>query len=119
MAFGKRAVVISGDTRDCENVIQHAKDTDLLLHEVASAPDDIKSLPSIKRLLDHHTSRAEAGRIFEQARPRLAAFTHLALLPNLNGVRPSVEDVVAETRTTYEGPLVVGDARAGFRTALT
>ena len=128
MAFGKRSVVISGGTRYCENVIRHAEGTDLLLHEVASAPDDIKSLPPIKRILDHHTSPAEAGRVFAQARPRLAAFTHLALLPDPKGVRPSVDDVVAETRTTYDGPLVVGedlmrfvvgDTIEGFRTALT
>jgi len=109
VAYGKRSVVISGDTRYCENVVNYAKGTDLLLHEVASAPDDIENLPPIKRILDHHTSPAAAGRVFAQARPRLAAFTHLALLPNPKGVRPSVDDVVAETRTTYDGPLVVGE----------
>ncbi|MEP6472018.1 MAG: MBL fold metallo-hydrolase [Acidobacteriota bacterium] len=109
VAFGKRSVVISGDTRYCENVIVHARGADLLLHEVAMAAGDIRSLPHIRRILDHHTSPADAGRVFAQARPGLAVFTHLALLGGPGGRRPSVQDVMTETRETYGGPLEIGE----------
>jgi len=109
IVYGKRSVVISGDTRYCESVIAHAKGTDLLLHEVAMAPADIASLPQTQRILDHHTLPADAGRVFAQARPRLAVFTHLALLPDPKGARPSGEAVSAETRKTYDGPLELGE----------
>jgi ribonuclease Z len=109
IVYGKRSIVISGDTRYCENVIAHAKGADLLLHEVAMAPADIASLPQIKRILDHHTLPADAGRVFAQARPRIGVFTHLALLPDAKGVRPSGDAVIAETRKTYDGPLELGE----------
>jgi ribonuclease Z len=109
VAYGKRSVVLSGDTRYCENVITYARGTDLLLHEVAMAPDDVKSLPHIQRILGHHTLPADAGRVFAQAKPGIAVFTHLALLADRNGVRPSSNEVVAETRKTYGGPLEVGE----------
>ena len=73
------------------------------------APADIASLPQIARILDHHTLPADAGRVFAQARPRLAVFTHLALLPDSKGVRPSGDAVLAETRKTYDGPLELGE----------
>jgi ribonuclease Z len=109
IVYGKRSVVISGDTRYCENVIAHAKGADLLLHEVAMAPADIASLPQIRRILDHHTLPADAGRVFARARPRIAVFTHLALLPESQGSRPTGADVVAETRKAYDGPLELGE----------
>lgn len=109
VAYGKRSVVISGDTRYCENVIVHARGVDLLLHEVAMAAEDIRTLPHIRRILDHHTSPADAGRVFAQARPGLAVFTHLALLAGPGGRRPSGKDVMTEARKTYDGPLEIGE----------
>ena len=107
--YSGHSVVISGDTRYCANVVAHARGSDLLLHEVASAPVDIRSLPQIRAILAHHTSPADAGRVFTEAAPRLAVFTHLALLANGKGERPTPDDVSAEARTTYAGPLVVGE----------
>jgi ribonuclease Z len=107
--YGKRSVVISGDTRYCENVITHARGTNLLLHEVAMAPGDVQSSPQIQRILGHHTLPEEAGRVFAQAKPELAVFTHLALLPGREGMRPSGQDVLAATRKTYGGRLEVGE----------
>jgi ribonuclease Z len=103
------SVVISGDTRYCPNLVEHARGADLLLHEVASAPADIQSLPQIRAILAHHTSPADAGRVFAQSAPRLAVFTHLVLLATAKGERPTPEDVAAEARKTYAGPLVVGE----------
>lgn len=99
-----RSVVISGDTRYSENLIKHAKGADLLLHEVATAPADRRELPAVKKILAHHTSAAEAARVFAQTRPRLAVFTHL-----VGGGRGPIDDVLAEARQTYAGPLEMGE----------
>ena len=108
VSYGKRSVVISGDTRYSENLIRQSQGVDLLLHEVADAPDDLKKIPAIQRILDHHTLPEAAGRVFAQSRPRLAAFTHLVLLKNAQGQRPSDADVAKATRSTYDGPLELG-----------
>jgi ribonuclease Z len=106
--YGKRSVVISGDTKFSENLINHSRGVDLLLHEVAEAPLEMKKLPYVKVILDHHTLPEAAGRIFSEARPKLAAYTHFVLLKNSKGVRVSETDVEKATRSTYEGPLELG-----------
>ena len=56
------------------------------------------------------TQRArEAGTIFERAKPKLAAFTHLVFLASEKVPPASIDDLVAQTRQTYGGPLVVGE----------
>jgi ribonuclease Z len=56
----------------------------------------------------------EAGRVFAQARPKLAAFTHIVRIGTDHIPPPTIEDIVAETRTTYGGPLVVGEDLMAF-----
>lgn len=109
VSYGDHSVVISGDTRKSDNVIQAAKGADLLLHEVAIAGEDIRHLPAIKRIMDHHTSPEEAGEVFAASRPKLAVYTHLVLLKDSKGVRPGEAQLIAETRKTYGGPLEVGE----------
>jgi ribonuclease Z len=107
--YGRRSVVISGDTRYSDNLVKHAKGTDLLIHEVATAPADRRERPEIKRIMAHHTSGAEAGRVFTQVRPRLAVFTHLAWSQYSAGERAAIDDVLAEARQTYAGPIDMGE----------
>ena len=108
VSYGKRSVVISGDTRYSENLIRHSQGVDLLLHEVADAPDELKKLPAVQIILDHHTSPAAAGRVFAQARPRMAAYTHWVLLRNAQGQAIAESAVAAATRAAYDGPLELG-----------
>ncbi|MGJ7918517.1 MBL fold metallo-hydrolase [Massilia sp. LXY-6] len=103
------AVVISGDTRYTENVVKYGRNVDLLIHEVAIVnPDALKANDGFKRIFDHHTSPQEAGSIFKHARPRMAAYTHLVFLPDPRFPVPTVDDVMHQTRETYDGPLQVG-----------
>ena len=106
--YGKRSVVISGDTRYSENLIRESQGVDLLLHEVADAPDELKKLPAVQIILAHHTSPKSAGLVFAKSRPRMAAYTHWVLLKNAQGQRVADADVVAATRTAYDGPLELG-----------
>jgi ribonuclease Z len=106
--YGSRVVVISGDTRYNENVVKYSTGADLLIHEVAIVRPELASEPYIQRIMAHHTTAREAGTIFARAKPKLAAFTHL-VFPASDQVLPaSVDDLIAETRRAYSGPLEVG-----------
>ena len=112
-----RVAVISGDTRYHENVLRWGKGADLLIHEVAMAPGELLGDPAIQRILNHHTSPREAGLVFAQTRPKLAAFTHLVMLASKTVKPPSIEELVAATRETYAGPLAVGEDLMSFEIA--
>ena len=104
-----RSVVISGDTRFNHNVIRYGAGADLLIHEVAIVRPELLAEPFIQRIMAHHTTAREAGALFAQTRPKLAAYTHLVFLASKNVPRATVDDLVAQTRLTYDGPLEVGE----------
>jgi ribonuclease Z len=110
-AFGYRisyrghSAVLSGDTTFNENLIRHAKGTDLLVHEVTavggSAAENAAQLARISR---NHTTPAQAAEVFTRTEPRLAVYNHLLLF---GGARP--EDLISMTRSGYTGALEVGE----------
>jgi len=113
--YGGRSVVISGDTRYDQNVIKYGAGADLLIHEVGSArPELMAASVPVQRIIAHHTTPREVGMVFSQARPRMAVFTHIVLLSNEKFPEPTLDEVVAETRQTYSGPLVVGEDLMSF-----
>ncbi len=107
--YDGRSVVLSGDTRFSTNVLKHAEGTDLLIHEVVAVRPELLADKQVKRVMDHHTSPQEAGRIFSRAKPKLAVYTHLVLLARGKISRLTTEEVLSQTRETYDGPLVVGE----------
>lgn len=112
--YGGRVVVVSGDTRYNENVIKYGTGADLLVHEVAIARPELMSEPFIQRIMAHHTTAHEAGMVFCRTRPKLAAYTHLVFLASRTVPPATVADLIAETRTTYSGPLEVGEDLMSF-----
>jgi ribonuclease Z len=111
---GKR-VVLSGDTKYDERVALAAKGADLLIHEVAVIdPTLVTNYPSYRDIEDHHTSPEEAGRIFSASRPKLVVYSHIvsATLPPTQDVPQ--EALISRTRTTYDGPLVIGEDLMSF-----
>jgi ribonuclease Z len=107
--FGGRAAVLSSDTRYSKNVIQYGTGADLLIHEVASARPELMQEAHIQRIIAHHTTPREAGRVFAAAKPKLAVYTHLVLPATDKIPPPTLDDVIAETREAYDGPLVIGE----------
>jgi ribonuclease Z len=99
------SVVLSGDTRFSENVIKFATGADLLIHEVLMAKAGLALTETVKRILAHHTSPQESGRVFSTAKPRLAVYSHIAT----GGFWPVSADYIAATRETYNGPLELGE----------
>lgn len=100
-----RSVVVSGDTRLSENLIRHAMNVDVLIHEVASADAFVRAgVPAdrAKAIVARHVSPEEAGQVFARTRPRLAVFSHV-----IHAIATD-EDILPGTRRTYAGPVEVG-----------
>jgi ribonuclease Z len=100
---GRRSVVISGDTRYSENLIRNARGVQLLVHEVAAAdPELLRSSERVRNIIGIHTTPEEAGRVFRQARPFLAIYSHIVLFD------VSEDELLRRTRAQYPGALQVG-----------
>ncbi len=113
--YAGRSVTVSGDTRFSENLIKHAMGTDLLVHQVAAAPEALLKNPVFQVILAHHTKPDEAGTLFTRVKPRLAVFYHFVLLGTLAAPPVTEKDVFELARTTYDGPLVIGEDLMAFR----
>jgi ribonuclease Z len=112
--YGGRVAVLSSDTRYNASVIKYGKGADLLVHEVASARPELMTQVAVQRIVGHHTTPREAGLVFAETNPKLAAYTHLVLIGSRQVPAPTIDDIVAETRETYGGPLVVGEDLMAF-----
>lgn len=106
--LASHSVVLSGDTRPSENLVRFARGADVLIHEVI-APGAERSGAALslskeqrERVIAHHTTPEQAGRIFARVKPKLAVYSHV--VPSF----VPAADLVAPTRTTYAGPLEVG-----------
>jgi ribonuclease Z len=104
--YGGRSVLISGDTRFSENLINHAQGVDVLIHEVVSSQSLMDARYDEERarvITAHHTTPEEAGKVFERVKPKLAIYSHI-ILP-----AASTKDLIDRTRKTYSGDLEVGE----------
>jgi ribonuclease Z len=113
--YDGKKVVLSGDTKYDERVIAAAKGADLLIHEVAVIePALVKDYPSYREIEAHHTSPEEAGRVFDQAKPKLAVYSHI-VFATVKPVQDVPEDTLRRrTETTYKGPFVIGRDLTSF-----
>lgn len=111
-AFGYRvdyaghSLVLSGDTRYSENLIQFAQGADVLIHEVLDpeayrASDQVYSPEQKQKVISHHTTPEQAGAVFNRVKPKLAVYCHV--------VPSAAPDLAAHTRKIYSGPLEVGE----------
>ena len=99
-----RSVVLSGDTQFSPELIKAATGTNLLIHEVYQASDALlKQNPRTAVVKTFHVDAVEAGTVCQQVRPKLAVYSHIVL----RGV--DIAEVIRRTRTTYAGPLAVGE----------
>ena len=107
-------VVLSGDTKYSKRVELEATGADLLVHEVAAVSGDpqkvLSRYPAYRAILDHHTDPQQAGALFAKARPKLAVYSHIVLPADpADGVPAATPDeIIAQTRLSYDGPLIVG-----------
>jgi ribonuclease Z len=112
--YAGHAVVFSGDTRPSDNLVKHAEGVDVLIHEVLAPEVERRRAAmvdpaAIERVINHHTTAEEAGKLFARVRPKLAVFSHIV---------PSVaaeSDVLPDARKFYDGRMVFGVDRMVIR----
>jgi ribonuclease Z len=109
-----RSVLISGDTRFSENLIRNGMGVDLLVHAIAGSKPELLKDPVVRRILDHHTLPPQAATVFNRTKPKLAVYTHFVLQGTKTVPRVTVDEIVAETRKTYSGPLQAGEDLMSF-----
>jgi ribonuclease Z len=102
--YNRRSVVLSGDTRYSENLIRFAKGADLLIHEVALAPDTLSKNNRVNAVLTHHISPEQAGKLFTQVKPKLAVYSHIVKFLGATDA-----DLRRRTETTYLQSFTIGE----------
>lgn len=109
--YAGRSVVLSGDTKVSANLERFAQGTDVLFHEVATArPEVLARSEAARRIVSHHVTPEEAAGVFARVKPRLAVYTHVALLTTDSAFAPpTIADVVTATRKGYHGRFEVGE----------
>ena len=98
-AFGYRidsaghSVVVSGDTKFCQNLVDFAKDADCLIHAAWSAGWKNPTPPSKRSI----ASAEDVGRVFAMVKPKLGVVYHY-----------KDEEGLGDTiRKEYKGPFVI------------
>lgn len=98
-----KVIVISGDTRPCDNLIKYANNADVLIHEVYSYSGWLKRSDIWKKYhSEHHTSSYELGEIASRIKPGKLVLYHL-----LNW-GTTEKDLLNEIRKNYNGNVIVG-----------
>ncbi len=96
-------IVISGDTRYCENLIEHSRGADILIHEVYSEAGFKRHEPEWQRYhAQYHTSSSELARIANQVQPKRLILYH-QLFWGTSDVQ-----LVMEVQQGYDGMVISG-----------
>lgn len=99
-----RVIVLSGDTRPSDAVVEACAGCDVLVHEVYSDAGFARRTPDWQRYHARaHTSASELAAIATRAQPRLLVLTHQLFW----GTTPDA--LVAEVRAGYDGRVVSGN----------
>ena len=108
-AFGYRfttpdkVIVLSGDTRPCDNILKYSKGADILIHEVYSYHRwTIRNDFWQKYHASNHTSTYELGELAAKARPGKLVLYHLLYWGDTEG------DLLNEIATKYDGQVIAG-----------
>ena len=98
--YGERSLVLSGDTRESASVVEQARGVDVLVHEVqVPSPGATEEAKLANVSLSVHSGPEAVARIFAQAQPRMAVYSHI--------IPPDVTAAELAAATDYDGPLTV------------
>ena len=105
---GGQKLVLSGDTRRCEALIEAASGADLLVHEVfihreMPVVPGVRSAETVANVAGYHTLSSEVGKIAAEAGVKALALTHF--------VPPAADRaaLLAEVAADFAGPLVLAE----------
>lgn len=107
-----RSIVISGDTRESEELVRLAAGADVLVHEVMLADrvrELLRNLPNREALqrsvISHHTTAEQVGRVAAAARVKTLVLSHF--VPAEDPDVPD-EEWLDPVRRHYSGRVIVG-----------
>jgi len=92
-----RKLVLSGDTRPCDAMVEAARQSDILIHESTFSDDD-----QARALETRHSTAREAGRVAQQAGTQRLILTHLSSRYDTDFAR-----LLAQAREEFSGPVEV------------
>jgi ribonuclease Z len=99
-----RSVVLSGDCTYTRNLVEHARNCDVIVHNVFATSAAIMAKNPVERLVSFKLASPEqVAAVFSETHPRLAALSHVIRI----GLKDA--DLVTRIRAAgYAGPLTVG-----------
>lgn len=98
-----KTIVISGDTKPCENIQKYTEGADILIHEVYSHKGwSTKSSFWKKYHSANHTSTYELGELAAKTKPGKVILYHLLFWGS------SEDDILKEIGEKYDGVVIVG-----------
>ena len=101
ITYKGKVVIISGDTNYSENLIKYARNCDLLIHEIADAPQNlIQDNPKVLGLMNYHTTPKEMSRIINKVEPKHTILTHVLALGGISE-KEILRKVQASTDSKY------------------
>ena len=107
-----RSIVISGDTRPCDRLVELARGADVLVHEALYLPaleQLIATEPNAKTLREHllasHTPVADVGRVATEAGVKTLVLSHL--VPGGNTAIKE-DDWIEAVRPHFSGTIIIG-----------
>lgn len=101
---GNRKIILSGDTAYSENLIKHAQNADILIHEVAAA--DRLLLERNKRLqkiISYHSDPESLAQVLMKVKPKFTFLNHILLF----GV--SEQEVLEKLNNKFDGEIYLGE----------
>jgi len=98
-----RSIVVSGDTRPTDAIVDACHGCDVLVHEVYSKKG-FDRLDSANRAYHStfHTSALELGDLATRAKPKLLVLTHMLFFGE------TADEILSETRSRFAGKVVLG-----------
>ncbi len=98
--YAGRSLVLSGDTRPSDILVEHAEGVDVLVHEVqVPSPGATEEAKLANVSLSVHSEPAQVAQVFERTRPRMAVYSHI--------IPPDVTAERLAQVTPYDGPMTV------------
>ncbi len=94
-----RKIVYSGDTAKCDNMVEHARDADILIHEATVGHELIDERPN-------HTSARQAAEIAREAGVDKLVLTHIS-----RRYRGKENELLEEAREIFENTVLAEDGK--------
>ncbi|MCH4889952.1 MBL fold metallo-hydrolase [Acidaminobacter sp. JC074] len=111
-----KIVVISGDTCPCDNLVKHAKECDILVHEVYSSQGIKGRTPQWQKYHTRvHTSSYDLGKIASEVQPGLLVLYHQLFMvtrdeaTDESAIKKRTHEMIDEIKVHFTGHVVSGN----------